>query len=608
MNLNCIDMKKIYTLILPLLAIVCIASGCREKESEEAMHAPELISIIPKAGYAGTEAIISGYWFSEDASCLSVEIGGVPAEITGSTIDRIYVIMPDLSLGSYKVKVKSGDMVTEGLGFRYAEYIEKETLSIYSYSPSSGTEGDEIAINGACFSPDPARNEVTVNGKRAEIKDASETRLTVILPDNEPGTYAFTVTVDGVTVQGPMFTYNRKPELTVTGVTPETGCEGTEISISGLCFSGTIAENTVTVNGVRAEVTFASPTLLKAIVPANPEGTYPVSVTVGDKTAEGAWFTYVEKVYTYTVRTISGSAGRADANAMVSGDQHTARWRNPRGLCLLPDGNMAAIESGNNYICKVDLSTYKASTTEAGHSLLNAPWGVARNGEWLYVASKGNGNIVRYNYITDTAEKLEPAFPGKSPMDIRFDAEGNAYLAVRDNYAIYKYPGGVFSSGNQQIFATMDGNKGPLALEFDSMGNLIATTNGCQVICISPDGSQTTIAGIRDAKDDDNGIPGQPLTAKFGADLYGIAIDKDDNIYITNGTHHVIKKITRGEKGYEDATVTTIAGQSKTSGYKDGTGAESVLTTPGQIIADNTGNKLYFSEYNGYRIREITIE
>lgn len=599
-------MKKTY-IISALLLLATSMAGCSEDIPQEAQHAPELISIIPKAGYPGTEAIISGYWFSSEMSCISAEIGGKPAEITSSSIDRIHVIMPDMPLGSYPVKITVNGMEAEGLSFRYAEEITREQLAIYSYSPSSGIEGDEIAINGACFSPNPARNEVTINGKPAEVKDASESRLTVMIPDNLPGSYSFSITVDGETAEGPLFTYNRKPELTVASIVPNSGTAGDEVTITGLCFSDVPDGNTVRVNGKTAEVISATDKELHVIMPENPAGSYPVSVTVGDKTAEGPLFAYVNLSLRYTVKTVSGISGRApDATNPVDGGPSSAQWRNPRGMCFLPDGRLTVIESGQNTIRFMDLSDYSVKTSTTARSLLNAPWAVSRQGDWLYVASKGNGKVIRYNYVEDRAEELTSAFSGKSPMSVRFDAAGNAYVAVRDNKAIYRYPGGDFTM--QETFAVLE--DWPLAIEFDSEGNLITATNGCQLIKISPAGESTVIAGIRAAKAGDPGTPGQPLTARFGANIYGIAIDADDNIYFTDQSpNHVVWMMARGDKGYEDAVISVVAGTIGSSGAVDGTGTAARLNAPCDIIFTPAQDKMYLTESDAnFRIREITLE
>lgn len=600
-------MKKIYTVILLAIASLAMFSGCENAVETHVEHSPELVSIIPKAGYAGTEAVISGWWFSENPDVVSVEIGGTKAEVTSSAMDRIRIVMPDKPLGSYSVKVSVNGLEAEGLSFRYAEVIEPEQLAVYSYIPASGIEGDEITISGVCFSGKAERNTVTINGKSAQIVSVSGTKLTVILPDNPEGQYPFIVTVGEEAAEGPVFTYLKKPELTVTSILPNSGTAGDKVVISGLCFSTVPSENIVKFGEAEAEVVSASAQELAVIVPENPVGNYTTSVTVGDKTVEGPVFAYIRLALRYVVKTVSGSSGRApDATSPVDGGPSAARWRNPRGMCFLPDGRLAVAESGQNLLRFMTVSDYTVTTTTTGRSLLNAPWFMCQNGNWLYVASKGNGKVIRYDYVNDKAEELVSSFTGKSPMDVRFDAAGNAYVAVRDNKAIYRYPGGDFTQ--QETFVTL--NDGPLAMEFDSEGNLIVCTNGCQLIKVTPSGKAAAIAGIRTAKAGDPGTPGQPLTAKFGSNLYGLAIDAEDNIYFTDQSpNHVVWLLTRGEKGYEDATISVAFGTLSSSGTADGTGTEAKLNCPCDIIFSPSGDRMYLTEDNAnFRIREIAIE
>lgn len=582
-----------------------LAVSCREKPAEEVKPSPKLLSLIPKAGYPGTEVIISGYGFEDPAT---VSVDGVAAIVKTVTTDRITVTMPEHALGQVSVSVTTAGVTLDGLSFRYAEPVAPEKPAILSYTPSSGVVGDRIAIGGQLFSNKKERNSVTINGKTAEIESANDTRLVVILPDNPEGRYPFVVTVDGETITGPEFTYNKKPELSVYSVTPNTGAAGDIVKIGGICFSGVPSENVVTINGVQATVLAATVTELTVEIPENPKGSYPVVVSVGGKTVEGPVFMYVSKTHTYTVKTMSGTAGRAaDVTTIVDGVSTVAKFRQPRGVCFLPDGRIAIFDNGNNAIRFMDPATWEVSNSSvAAKSLLNAAWRGCVHGDWIYIASKGNNRLVRYNYKTNSAEQVEANFTGTSPMDVCFDAAGNGYVLVRDgSKAIFKAEGGNFSA--MTVFAEFT-TYGPLAMEFAPDGNLIVTTQGCQIIGIKPSGEKFVIAGIENAKADYNGEPGQPLTAKFGSNLFGMTVDSSGNIYVADDSFKVIKLITRGENGYTDAIVSTIAGSSGQKAITDGVGAEARFDTPGEIRMDPFGKRLIVTEYNSFLIREILID
>ncbi len=580
-----------------------VSASCQHDPVAPEVVKPKVLSLLPKAGYPGTSAVISGYGFTEPAT---VSVDGVQASVTSVTIDRIYFKMPEHELGNVAVSVTTGGETLTGLTFRYAEPVEEEKLAIFSYTPASGIEGDQITISGQLFSNKKERNTVKINDLPCEIVSANDTRLVVVLPDNPEGQYPFVVSVDGETVSGPNFTYDKKPELTVFSITPNSGSEGDIVEVAGICFSEIPAENQVSFNGVPAEVLSATTTKLSVKIPSNPKGSYPIVVTVGEKTVEGPVFMYVAKTYTYTVKTMSGTAGRAaDAVTIVDGGPTVAKFRQPRGVAFLSDGRLAILDNGNNAMRFMDLTTWDVTSSKKTTSISNAGWRGAMKGDWFYYASKGNNKIIRYNYKTDVAEVVAASFTGTSPMDVAFDAAGNAYVLVRDgSKAIFKATGDDLST--LQSFVTFD--DGPLAMEFDPEGNLIVSTNGCQIIGVKPDGTKFVIAGIRSGKADDPGEPGKPLTAKFGANLFGLTLDKDGNIYLADDSFKVIKLIARGEKGYEDAVISTVAGTSGQSGKVDGKGAEARFNSPGEIRMDPSGKRLIVTEYNAFLIREIVIE
>lgn len=596
-------MRKILTLITSL---ICLAGfvACQDNETEPEKQAPKVLSLLPKAGYAGTEAVISGYGFS---SPLTVLVDNVPATVKSVSVDRIHIVMPEHALGNAAVSVQVDGYDLDGLDFRYAEPFEEEKLSIYSYSPASGIEGDEITIGGNLFSNKADRNVVTINGVAAKVVSASDTRIVVTLPDNPAGDYPFVITVDGNSVTGPLFTYNKKPELSVLSVSPNSASAGDVITITGQCFSDNPSDNIVKINGVTAAVLTATATALTVQLPENPLGSYPVVVTVGDKTVEGPSVMYVEKVWTYTVKTICGMAGRAaDAVNLVDGPASSARFRQPRGVCFLPDGRLLILDNGNNAVRFMDMTTYALSgSSKETSTISNAGWRGALNGDWFYYASKGNNKVIRYNYKTDKAEVLDASFTGTSPMDVAFDSDGNAYVLVRDgSKAVFKATGSDFST--LQSFVTFD--DGPLAMCFDPDGNLIVTTQGCQVIGVKPSGEKFTVSGVRNAKADSCGEPGQPLTAKFGSNLFGLTVDKEGNIYVADDSFKVIKLIARGNNGYADAVVSTVAGTSGQSGKTDGVGTAALFNSPGELRMDPSGTRLIVTEYNAYTIREIQIK
>lgn len=92
-----------------------------------------------------------------------------------------------------------------------------------------------------------------------------------------------------------------KAELKIDYVTPDTGIAPDEITIVGSGFAMKLSENVASINGEQLTPVEASLTRLKYRIPYNPQGSYPVMLTVGGKTVEGPLFTYGEsKGFTFT--------------------------------------------------------------------------------------------------------------------------------------------------------------------------------------------------------------------------------------------------------------------------------------------------------------------
>lgn len=116
--------------------------------------------------------------------------------------------------------------------------------------------------------------------------------------------------------------------------------------ISGEGFGTTVEENMVSINGKQATVKVVTATTLTIIAPENPSGTYPVKVTVADKTVENLSFTYED--LSYTVATVAGNS----ATTSTDGKGTAASFKFPQGLALAPNGDIWIAERGNNVIRK----------------------------------------------------------------------------------------------------------------------------------------------------------------------------------------------------------------------------------------------------------------
>ena len=94
---------------------------------------------------------------------------------------------------------------------------------------------------------------------------------------------------------------------------------------------------------------------------------------------------------------------------------------------------------------------------------------------------------------------------------------------------------------------------------------------------------------------------GEGIEARFNAP-YGIAVDKDGIIYVSDSHNNAIRKIVAGTQ-LRGALVTTLVGQ-REEGFADGIGAAARLYRPSGIAVDIRKTILVADSHN-HRIRKI---
>jgi len=136
----------------------------------------------------------------------------------------------------------------------------------------------------------------------------------------------------------------------------------------------------------------------------------------------------------------------------------------------------------------------------------------------------------------------------------------------------------------------------PSGIAIDKAGNLYVTDSGNQRIRkISPKGEVTTLAGSGKG-----GFADATGTYASFQGIFGIAVDANGYVYVTDAGNYRIRKISpTGE-------VTTLAG-SGVRGYSDGKGTAASFFLPFGIAVDTDGNLFVSDTYNN-RIRKVNSE
>ncbi len=196
------------------------------------------------------------------------------------------------------------------------------------------------------------------------------------------------------------------------------------------------------------------------------------------------------------------------------------------------------------------------------------------------------------------ARYAEPNFLARDPA-------GNIYVTTTGNRTVRKItPGGVVSllAGTEGISGSDDGVGAaakfthPAGIASDSTGTLyLADRFTYSIRRVTSTGTVTTIAGLSGTSGSSDGTAS---VARFNEPT-GVAIDANNDIYVTDRLNHTIRKITPA------GVVTTFAGSAGTSGSTDGSGGAARFSSPAGLAIDASGN-LYVGDSGNSLIRKIT--
>lgn len=230
-------------------------------------------SFTPAIGVPGTSVSIVGSGFSGIATNNLVKFNGVTATVVSSTSSVIVANVPTGStIGKVTVTVH-GTTATSLTDFA-------GTLSLTSFTPTSGTEGSTVTISGTGFSTLPTQQIVQINGTNAEVVSGTLTTLTIKVPANTT-TGKISVTREGSTVESEM-EFVSLP-LAITSITPSVGHVGGSVTLTGTGFSSIPANNEIKFNNVSSLATSSTPTRITVTIP-NDATTGKITLSVGGVT------------------------------------------------------------------------------------------------------------------------------------------------------------------------------------------------------------------------------------------------------------------------------------------------------------------------------------
>jgi DNA-binding beta-propeller fold protein YncE len=271
-----------------------------------------------------------------------------------------------------------------------------------------------------------------------------------------------------------------------------------------------------------------------------------------------------------SVSTIAGSAGQIGS---ADGQGAAARFKYPAGIAVDSSGNIYVADRDNHIIRKI--ASDGSVTTLAGSA-------------GQIESTDGQGAAARFNY----------------PYGVAVDSSGNVYVADTSNHIIRKITpnglvktiaGSALQTGSTDGLGTAARLANPTGIALDASNNIyISDKSNCVIRKFSSDGKVSTIAGIAG---ESGSSDGQGAAARF-RDSHYIAVDSWNNIYVTDRSSHIIRKIS------PDGLVSTIAGSAGQWGSTDGHVTSARFNYPSGIAVDSSNN-LYVADTQNSIIRKI---
>jgi sugar lactone lactonase YvrE len=373
-----------------------------------------------------------------------------------------------------------------------------------------------------------------------------------------------------------------------------------------------------------------------------------------------------------TVTTFAGPAAGTTTSGNTNGTGTAARFNSPYSITCDGANNLFVADYNNNVIREVtpagvvttfagsgsagDISStiqkWDKSVTNASSLQLNAPWSVAMDKKdgVLYIAEYGNNKIKAITIATKmvifagppegntssgSADGVDLCSSFNRPHGIAVTDNGIVYISDNENHTIRRIANtaaqvGVFAGPGDGVSTTgtTDGTVSSALFSsvtnaaFDSTGNMyVVDATNKLVRRITQNGVVTTFAG-----------------ASNFTTPYGIAVDYNDDVYVSDEGANNIKKITSGgsvsifcsglstPKGIcfdtantlyvanfgnnrilrvdNNGSVANFAGSAIASSV-DGNGLSATFNGPIGIAIDYAKNA-YVTEVAGHKIRKIT--
>jgi len=277
---------------------------------------PTITGVSPAAATPGTMVTVSGTAFQPNQNFSPVTFNGISATPATWSNTSFTVPVPIGATTGPLVATING-VASNGMAFT----VNTPGPVIAALSPSSGTVGTAVTINGTGFGV--AQGAVSIGGANASITSWSDTQIVVRVPDQAISS-AVIVTAQGVDSNQAIFQIS--PPM-IQSISFPFGGPGVERTIFGTNF-GNIPRQ-VTFNGVDAQVDVWSDTRISVFIP-DMQRTGPVIVSAHGEASNGVTFNFVR-----AIRAVGNTLNlfiTPDEATLIVGEKHTLRLIDAQGV------------------------------------------------------------------------------------------------------------------------------------------------------------------------------------------------------------------------------------------------------------------------------------
>ncbi len=204
--------------------------------TRQSTAATSIIDFDPKRGSAGTPVTIYGADFDPLAANDAVTFNGTAATVVSASLSQIVATVPSGATTGPITVTSPGGSATSTASFTVGN---PSAPTIGGFTPTIGTPGTAVTINGTNFDPATANDLVTFNGLRADVASASASAISAAVPSSATSGHIGVATPQGSALSSADF-FVPPPPYTASqvGFTGRIAIGGTQTMTIGA--SGTI--------------------------------------------------------------------------------------------------------------------------------------------------------------------------------------------------------------------------------------------------------------------------------------------------------------------------------------------------------------------------------